>query len=87
MTLSRHSFHRVSPGHNGFVESFHNRTRDELYEDNNIENLAHARVLLQQWSRPYNECRPHSSLGYLRPRQYAEKWKEQNTANTQTNRT
>ena len=40
MTLS--GIHSPSqPGHNGFVESFHNRTRDELYEDN-IENLAHA---------------------------------------------
>ncbi|MGV0436968.1 integrase core domain-containing protein [Corynebacterium mastitidis] len=35
-----------NPWHNGFVESFHNRMRDELFEDNSIENLKsrqHAR--------------------------------------------
>lgn len=34
------------PWHNGFVESFHNRMRDELLEDNSIENLEHARLLV-----------------------------------------
>lgn len=38
-----------APWHNGFVESFHNRMRDELLEDNCIENLDHARRLLEQW--------------------------------------
>ncbi|MDK8891171.1 integrase core domain-containing protein [Corynebacterium macclintockiae] len=39
----------VSPGqpwHNGFVESLHNRMRDELREDNLFEDLTHARVML-----------------------------------------
>ena len=70
------------PWHNGFVESFHNRMRDELLEDNCIENLAHARLLVTQWSHRYNECHPHSSLGYLSPRAYAEQYKQQNTVNT-----
>ena len=34
------------PWHNGFVESFHNRMKDELLEDNSIENLEHARLLV-----------------------------------------
>ncbi|EEW15650.1 integrase core domain-containing protein [Corynebacterium jeikeium] len=39
----------VSPGqpwHNGFVESLHNRMRDELREDNLFEDLTHARVMV-----------------------------------------
>lgn len=69
------------PWHNGFVESFHNRMRDELLEDNCIEDLAHARLLVTQWSARYNEFHPHSSLGYLSPRAYAEQWKQQHTVN------
>ncbi|MBS6275846.1 transposase [uncultured Olegusella sp.] len=70
------------PWHNGFVKSFHNRMRDELLDDNCIENLAHAQLLVDQWSRRYNNFHPHSSLGYLSPRQYAEQWKQQHTVNT-----
>ncbi|OFT20110.1 integrase [Dermabacter sp. HMSC08H10] len=70
------------PWHNGFVESFHNRMRDELLEDNSIENLEHARLLVAQWSSRYNNFHPHSSLGYLSPRKYAEQWKQENTVNT-----
>lgn len=69
------------PWHNGFVESFHNRMRDELLEDNSIENLEHARLLVNLWSRRYNDFHPHSSLGYLSPRQYAEQWRQENTVN------
>ncbi|QOQ38025.1 IS3 family transposase [Trueperella pecoris] len=69
------------PWHNGFVESFHNRMRDELLEDNSIENLEHARLLVAQWSSRYNNFHPHSALGYLSPRKYAEQWKQENTVN------
>lgn len=34
------------PWHNGFVESLHNRMRDELREDNLFEDLTHARVMV-----------------------------------------
>ena len=34
------------PWHNGFVESLHNRMRDELLEDNMFEDLDHARALI-----------------------------------------
>ena len=69
------------PWHNGLVESFHNRMRDELLEDNSIDNLDHARLLVDQWSQRYNNFHPHSSLGYLSERQYAEQWKQENTVN------
>ncbi|OFT90888.1 integrase core domain-containing protein [Corynebacterium sp. HMSC28B08] len=34
------------PWHNGVVESLHNRMRDELREDNLIEDLTRARVMV-----------------------------------------
>ena len=58
----------------GFVESLHNRMRDELLEDNMFEDLDHARALIGAWSRRYNEEYPHSALGWLSPNQYARQW-------------
>ena len=37
------------PWHNGFVESLHNRMRDELLEDNMFEDLNHARSSPVEW--------------------------------------
>ena len=46
------------PWHNGFVESVHNRMRDELLEDNMFSGLDHARTLIAGWSRRYDEEHP-----------------------------
>ena len=62
------------PGLGGFVESLHNRMRDELLEDNMFEDLNHARALIGAWSQRYNEEHPHSALGWLSPNQYARQW-------------
>ena len=62
------------PWHNGFVESLHNRMRDELLEDNMFEGLDHARALIGAWSHRYNEEHPHSALDWLSPNQYARQW-------------
>ncbi|WP_431831647.1 integrase core domain-containing protein [Corynebacterium pseudodiphtheriticum] len=40
--MSRRSSHRECPGHNGFVESFHNRLRDKLLEDETFDDPAHV---------------------------------------------
>ncbi|ALA67866.1 integrase [Corynebacterium lactis RW2-5] len=62
------------PWHNGFVESFHNRLRDELLEDEMFDDPAHASHCLRLWSKRYNTCHPHSSLGFVPPAQYAKQW-------------
>ena len=58
----------------GFMESLHNRMRNELLEDNMFEDLNHARALIGAWSHRYNEEHPHSALGWLSPNQYAHQW-------------
>ena len=58
----------------GFVESLHNRMRDELLEDNMFNGPDHARALIGAWSQRYNEEHPHSALGWLSPNQYARQW-------------
>lgn len=60
-----------SPWENGYAESFHSRLRDEFLALEEFENLAAARKLTTAWQREYNEERPHSSLGYRTPSEFA----------------
>jgi putative transposase len=67
-------WHYIAPGkpqQNGFVESFNGRLRDELLNETLFRSLPHARAVLEAWRRDYNEERPHSSLGWMTPRDYA----------------
>jgi len=41
---------------------------------------AEAKVVIETWRRHYNEVRPHSSLGYLTPAEFAVKIEEQDAA-------
>lgn len=60
-----------SPWENGFAESFHSRLRDEFLALEVFDNLAAARKLTQAWRDDYNHYRPHSSLGYVTPVEFA----------------
>ncbi|MBC8404839.1 MAG: IS3 family transposase [Planctomycetes bacterium] len=60
-----------SPWQNGTVESFHDKLRDEYLQLETFATVAEARVLLEQWRVDYNEYRPHSSLDYLTPSEFA----------------
>jgi transposase InsO family protein len=57
------------PESNGLVERFHRSTR-EAFGDAELRNLAHARALIGNWVREYNETRLHAGLGYLTPAEY-----------------
>jgi transposase InsO family protein len=60
-----------SPWENGYAESFHSRVRDEFLAIEEFENLPAARKLTATWKDAYNHRRPHSSLGYATPVEYA----------------
>ena len=60
-----------SPWQNGYAETFHGKVRDELLESELFADLAEAKALAAWWRREYNDRRPHSSLGYLTPSQFA----------------
>ncbi|WP_157105774.1 integrase core domain-containing protein [Corynebacterium phocae] len=66
------------PRHNGFVESMHNRMRDELFEDNLFYGINDAEERIAWWRYRYNNEHPHSALGYMTPNAFAEKWKHEN---------
>ena len=59
------------PMQNGYVESFHGKLRDECLNASWFGNLFEARVKIGAWKEEYNEERPHSSLGYVAPREFA----------------
>jgi putative transposase len=59
------------PQENGHVESFNGKLRDECLNVSWFENLWDARGKIAAWQKEYNEERPHSSLGYQTPAEYA----------------
>ena len=63
-----------APWENPFVESFNGRLRDELLAVEQFDTLLEAQVLIEDWRIEYNTKRPHSSLGWLAPATYAERW-------------
>jgi putative transposase len=59
------------PTQNAFIESFNGRFRDECLNDQWFSTLYEARFLIEAWRQDYNSNRPHSSLGYITPVEFA----------------
>ncbi len=59
------------PTQNGRVESFHARFREECLNISWFQNLFDAKRKIAAWRTEYNQERPHSSLGYLTPTEFA----------------
>ena len=62
------------PTQNGGMESFNGKLRDECLNVNWFWNLFDARRKISDWKTEYNSRRPHSSLGYLSPDEFARQW-------------
>lgn len=59
------------PWKNGFIESFHDKFRDECLQREWFQSLLDAQVVIEDWRLHYNTQRPHSSLGYRTPADFA----------------
>jgi putative transposase len=59
------------PTQNARIESFHGRLREECLAVSWFQNLFDARRKIAAWRKEYNEERPHSSLGYKTPKEFA----------------
>ena len=55
----------------------HLALRDEFLAVEQFDSLLEAQVLIEDWRIEYNTKRPHSSLGWLAPAAYAERWETQ----------
>ena len=68
------TLHFIDPGkpvQNAFIESFNGKFRDECLNQSWYTNLEDAWQVIEAWRVDYNTVRPHSSLGYLTPVEYA----------------
>lgn len=64
----------IQPGkltRNEFIESFNRRFRDECLNEHWLNDISHARQTFSEWYKNYNECRPHSTLNYQTPSEFA----------------
>ena len=65
----------IQPGkpiENANIESFHGRLRDECLNVSWSWNVFAARRKISAWQQDYNCQRPHSSLSYKTPEQFAQ---------------
>jgi putative transposase len=70
------ALHFIRPGKptdNGRIESFNGKFRDECLRQFWFVNLVEARERIEAWRIDYNQVRPHSSLGYQTPQEFAAK--------------
>lgn len=71
MGVDLHFIDKGKPNQNAFVESFNGKVRDELLNCNWFKDIMEVRARVEEWRRDYNTQRPHSSLGYLTPEEFA----------------
>jgi transposase InsO family protein len=62
-----------SPWQNAYSESFNSRFRDEFLNRELFGGLTEAKVLGKEYRRNYNHLRPHSSLAYQTPEEFAQR--------------
>lgn len=72
------------PTQNGFIESFNGRFRDECLNEHWFSDILHARKIINNWRQDYNESRPHSSLNYQTPAEFAASWRNGKLEGKQT---
>ena len=74
----RVALHFIAPGkptQNANIESLNGRIRDELLNVHSFVSLFEARQTAEDWLQDYNTVRPHSALGFLTPKAFAEQFK------------
>ena len=64
------------PVDNAYIESFNGRVRQECLNLHWFTEMDEVISTLEIWKMEYNMIRPHSSLGYLSPVEYARSYRE-----------
>lgn len=59
------------PTENCYIESFNGRLRAECLNVEIFRSMAEAQGKLHAWREDFNHRRPHSSIGYLTPLEFA----------------
>ena len=56
---------------NDVCESFNGSEGNEYLNNHEFTSLDHAKEVIEAWRKDDNEQRPHGSLGYLTPTEFA----------------
>jgi len=67
-----------SPWENGYIESFIDKLRDECLNREIFRKGKQAQAIVENWRQEYNNYRPHSSLDYQTPAEFARRYYEKN---------
>ena len=68
------SVHFIDPGkpvQNAYIESFNGKFRSEFLSQKSFGGISQIRADVKKWVQHYNEERPHSSLDYMTPKEFA----------------
>src|SRR5579872_370452 len=76
--IKQHFIDPGKPTQNGKIESFNARYRDEVLNEHWFLSLDDVRETSEPWRIRYNTHRPHGSLGYLTPAEFARRHRESN---------
>ena len=71
--------HFIDPGRptqNGKIESFNARLRDDVLNEHWFTSLDEMRLIIESWRVRYNTHRPHGSLNYATPEEFARRHRE-----------
>lgn len=64
-----------SPWENAYIESFNDKFRDECLNMHVFIDGHQAQEVIEAWRNEYNTERPHSSLNYSTPAEFAAQWR------------
>jgi len=67
-----------SPWENDYIASFNDKLRDERLNREAFRNSREAQAIVEKWRQEYNNYRPHSSLDYLTPVEFARRYYKKN---------
>jgi putative transposase len=71
------------PVENVFIETFNGSFQKERLSSYWFQPLDEAKLTIEQWRKEYNRVRPHSSLGNMTPREYAENHNQPEASETE----
>ncbi len=66
---------KASPQQNPFIERFNGTMRRDLLNVEEMENVAEAQFLVDQFNKEYNTLRSHRALNKMTPHEFAESYR------------